>query len=263
MAIQTLFEPTLQIDKTLRSGDRGDDVTRVQEWLCFHQFNVGIDGAYGDATEQGVADFQAASGVAVSGQADPATFALLTRPMGEALGPVAVAATLGRTIAACAVQHLLQHPVEIGGQNRGPWVRLYLRGLERPKDPKLPQGFDAWCAGFATSIIDQAATSMKQAPPLGYHTNCNLLAKAAQAEKRFRRAEDVKPEQIPPGSLMLIRKSGQRDRWHHTGVVVQALAKVVRTIEGNSANNADENPSGHEVCRQLRPYGNLDFILIE
>jgi peptidoglycan hydrolase-like protein with peptidoglycan-binding domain len=143
MAIQSLFEPTLQIDKTLRPGDRGDDVTRVQEWLCFHQFNVGIDGAFGPATEQGVADFQAASGVAVTGEADPATFALLTRPMSDALRPVAAAATLGQTIAACAMQHLLLHPVEVGGQNRGPWVRLYLRGLERPKDPKLPQGFDA------------------------------------------------------------------------------------------------------------------------
>jgi hypothetical protein len=104
---------------------------------------------------------------------------------------------------------------------------------------------------------------MKTPAPLGYHTNVNLLAKAAQGEKRFRRGEDVKPEQVPPGSLMLIRKGGRRDRWHHTGVVVQALPKVVRTIEGNSANGTDENPSGHEVCRQLRPYGNLDFILIE
>jgi hypothetical protein len=166
-------------------------------------------------------------------------------------------------IAACALQHLGQHAREVGGQNRGPWVRLYLRGLERPKDPKLPQGFDAWCAGFATSIIDQAATAMHAPAPLGYHTNCNLLAKAAQKEKRFRRGGDVKPHDIPPGSLMLIRKRGQRDKWHHTGVVVNALPQVVRTIEGNSANSAEENPSGHEVCRQLRPYGNLDFIVIE
>jgi len=260
-----MFEPTLRIDKTLRHGDHGDDVTRVQEWLCFNQFNVGIDGSFGPATEQGVKDFQAANVLAVSGEVEPALFALLTRSMGEALRPLAVpaGATLGTIITACALQHLLLHPIEIGGQNRGPWVRLYLRGQERPKDPKLPQGADAWCAGFATSVIAQAASSMNVPPPLGYHTNCNLLAKAAQQAKRFRRAEETKPEQIPPGSLMLIRKRGQRDRWHHTGVVVQALPHVVRTIEGNSANNADENPSGHEVCRQLRPYGNLDFIVIE
>jgi hypothetical protein len=260
-----MFEPTLQIDNTLHRGDRGDDVTRVQEWLCFHQFNVGIDGTYGPATEQGVADFQAARRVAVTGEADPATFALLVQPMADAVRPVVVSdgASIGQTIALCALQHLLQHPLEIGGQNRGPWVRLYLRGLERPKDPKLPQGFDAWCAGFATSIVDQAASSMKCPAPIGYHTNCNLLAQEAKDEKRFRRGEDVKPEQIPPGSLMLIRKRGRRDKWHHTGVVTQALPHVLRTIEGNSANSVDENPSGHEVCRQLRPYGNLDFILIE
>jgi hypothetical protein len=260
-----MFEPTLKIEKTLRHGDRGDDVTRVQEWLCFNQFNVGIDGGFGPATEQGVKDFQAANVLAVTGEVEPALFALLTRSMAEALRPLAVpeGATLGSIITACALQHLLQHPIEIGGQNRGPWVRLYLRGEERPKDPKLPQGADAWCAGFATSIIGQAASSMKTPPPLGYHTNCNLLAKAAQQEKRFRRAEETKPNEIPPGSLMLIRTHGKRDRWHHTGVVVQALPHVVRTIEGNSANSADENPSGHEVCRQLRPYGNLDFIIID
>src|SRR5437763_8069941 len=112
MATQTLFEPTLQSEKTIRRGDRDDFVTRVQEWLCFHQFNVGIDGDFGAATEQGIADFQAASGVAVTGEADPATFALLTMPMATALRPVAPAATLGQTIADCALQHLLQHPVE-------------------------------------------------------------------------------------------------------------------------------------------------------
>jgi Putative peptidoglycan binding domain len=258
-----MHEPTLHIDNTLRRGDGGEFVTRVQEWLCFHQFNVGIDGDFGLATEQGVIDFQTANGVPATGEVDPSTFAMLTRSMAAALRPLAAAATLGQTIVACALQHLLVHPVEIGGQNRGPWVRLYLRGEERPKDPKLPQGADAWCAGFATTIIDQAASSMATPPPLGYHTNCNLLANAAKKEKRFRRGEEIKPAEIPPGSLMLIRKRGQRDRWHHTGVVAQALPHVVRTIEGNSANSTDENPSGHEVCRQLRPYGSLDFIVVE
>src|SRR5437763_13642331 len=135
-----MHEPTLQIETTLRRGDRGDVVTRVQEWLCFHQFNVGIDGDFGAATEQGVVDFQTANGVAATGEVDANIFAMLTRSMAAALRPVPAAATLGKTIVACAQQHLLQHPVEIGGQNRGPWVRLYLRGEERPKDPKLPQG---------------------------------------------------------------------------------------------------------------------------
>ena len=62
---------------------------------------------------------------------------------------------------------------------------------------------------------------------------------------------------------MLIRKSRAKDRWHHTGVVMQALDKVVRTIEGNSAYSTDDDPSGHEICRQMRSYGNLDFIVLD
>src|SRR5207244_3371040 len=81
----------------------------------------------------------------VTGEVDPETFAMLIRPMTEALRPIHApeSTKMGTMVAAYALQHLRQHAREVGGQNRGPWVRLYLHGDQRPRDRKAPQGGDA------------------------------------------------------------------------------------------------------------------------
>jgi hypothetical protein len=257
----------MHIDRTLRRGGRGEQVTLIQEWLCLHEFGVMIDGRFGQATEQAVKDFQGSTGVLpVTGEIDPQTFAMLTRPMAEALRRIEPPAgtAFGQMVAACALQHLRNHAREIGGPNRGPWVRLYLHGDQRPRTPHLPQGVDAWCAGFASTMVAQAASSLETAVPIDYHTNCTRLGQQALREGRLITGERAIRDlsRIPTGSLLLLRHAGARDRWHHTGVVTQALPKFVRTIEGNSAYSTDDNPSGHAVVRQMRSYGNLDFIVL-
>jgi hypothetical protein len=264
----TAQQPLLHIAETFRRGRRGEIVRLIQEWLCLNLCDVMIDAQYGYATEQAVRDFQGGTGVLpVTGEVDAETYAMLIRPMTEALRPIHPpdGATMGQMVAGYALQHLRQRAREVGGQNRGPWVRLYLHGNQRPRDPKLPAGFDAWCASFASTVIAQAAATLGRELPIDYHTNCNHLAEDAKARGRFVSGERVirNPKRVPTGSLMLIRKSGKKDRWHHTGVVTQPLEKVVRTIEGNSAYSTDDEPSGHEVTRQMRSYGNLDFIVLD
>ncbi len=258
----------LDLDSTLRRGRRGDSVRLVQEWLCLNEFEVMIDGQFGWATEQAVRDFQGSTGVLpVTGEVDAQTFALLTRPMGEALRRIEPprGATMGQMIAAYALQHLRNHAREVGGQNRGPWVRLYLHGDQRPRNPHLPQGVDAWCAGFVSTMVAQAAASLEVGPPVDYHTNCTRLGEEAMRSGRLipgeRAIRDL--NKIPTGSLLLLRHKGDRKKWHHTGVVTQALPKFVRTLEGNSAYATDDNPSGHAVVRQMRSYGNLDFVVVD
>jgi hypothetical protein len=260
-------DPILHIDRTLRRGGRGDNVRLVQEWLCLHEFGVMIDGQFGYATEQAVKDFQGSTGVLpVTGEVDPQTFAQLTRPMGEAMRRIdpPSGATFGQMTAAFALQHLRNHAREVGGQNRGPWVRLYLHGDQRPRDPQLPAGADAWCAGFVSTMLAQAANALETAPPLEYHTNCTRLGEEARKQGRLipgeRAIRDL--SKVPTGSLLLLRHKGSKSRWHHTGVVTQALPKFARTIEGNSAYSTDDNPSGHAVVRQMRSYGNLDFVVL-
>src|SRR4051794_41857045 len=99
---------------------------------------------------------------------------MLIRPMTEALRPIHPPddATMGQMVAAYALQHLRQRAREVGGQNRGPWVRLYLHGNQRPRDPKLPAGADAWGAGFVRTMVAPAAPTPGRGPPIAHPTNC-------------------------------------------------------------------------------------------
>ena len=80
------------------------------------------------------------------------------QPMIAALSPIAPDGPLGRLVVAYARQHLVQHPQEVGGENRGPWVRLYTQGREGEDSP--------WCAGFATFILEQACTRRRRGEPV-------------------------------------------------------------------------------------------------
>jgi peptidoglycan hydrolase-like protein with peptidoglycan-binding domain len=257
----------LELDQTLRRGRRGDSVKLVQEWLCLHHHDVMTDGIYGWATEQAVSDFQGATGVLpVTGEVDPQTFAMLIRPIGEALRHIEppTGATFGQMVAAYGLQHLRQGARAVGGPNRGPWVRLYTNGDQRPRDAKHPLP-EQWGAGFVSTLIAQAASSLETEPPLDFQTSATRLAADAKQRKRFisgdRAARDF--SRIPTGSILLLRRRDRSDEWHHAGVVTQALSKFVRTIEGNSAYSVEENPSGLEVSRQMRSYGSLDFIVLD
>jgi hypothetical protein len=111
-----------------------------------HDFLVVVDGIFGPATELAVRRFQAGAGLPPSGVVDRPTSAKLLAPMERALAPIDPAPRgFGRCTVAYARQHLEEHPREVGGQNRGPWVRLYMGGNEGTAWP--------WCAGFACSFI--------------------------------------------------------------------------------------------------------------
>ena len=254
----------LHLDTTVRRGRRNDQVRLVQEWLCLNEFEVMIDGQFGSATEQAVRDFQGSTGVLpVTGEVDPQTFAMLIRPMAEALRRIEPprGATFGQMVAAYALQHLRNGAREVGGPNRGPWVRLYMHGDQRPRTAAVA---DSWNAGFVSTMVAQAAAALEVGPPIDYHTNVNRLADEAVAAKRLLSGERAVRDigRITTGSLLLLRDGGQRNKWHHSGVVTQAQPRFVRTLEGNSAYSVDAPPSGHSVVRQMRSYGNLDFILL-
>jgi hypothetical protein len=261
-------DPTLTIDGTIRRGHKGPaDVRICQEWLCLNDHNVAIDGDFGYATEQAVRDFQSRNGtLAVTGEIDPATFAALVQQMVGALRLISLTdeqPSFSSMVATYAYQHLQQRPREVGGQNRGPWVRLYLREHQRALDPKLPQSEWAWCAGFASTLLEQASATLGRPSPLAYHWNCTGLGTAAHEKRLFVTGEEAHkdPARIPAGSLFLIRK-GQRGHYHHTGVVVHADTNHVRTIEGNTSGPEDTVPRGHEVAMHTRDYGTLDFVVL-
>jgi hypothetical protein len=159
--------------------------------------------------------------------------------------------TLGDLVVAYAKQHLAQHPIEIGGQNKGPWVRLYMKGNEGPDWP--------WCAGFVSFILKQASDTIDASLPIRTSFSCDFLALSAKEIGIFLKEPKIEDKvQITPGSIFLNRRTSTD--WVHTGVVVQAQNDFFHTIEGNT--NDEGSREGYEVCKRIRGYKKKDFIII-
>jgi peptidoglycan hydrolase-like protein with peptidoglycan-binding domain len=167
-----------QLQKPLRRGDKQGQVKLIQEWLSLHGHHVAIDGDFGPATEEAVKEFQRASGVGITGIVDGDTFGRLIAPMTAAVASLpGNGRSLGELVVAYAMQHLAQHPLEIGGQNRGPWVRLYMDGNEGQPW--------AWCAGFACFCLKRACETLRESVPVTPSFSCDTLAAAAKAKGKF------------------------------------------------------------------------------
>lgn len=239
--------------KLLKRGDRGGEVKLAQEWLTHHGIATTVDGAFGPATEACVKKFQRSAGFSTSGQVDAATGSALLAPMAAVLKPLAAGnKTLAALTVAYARQHLRQHPIEIGGENRGPWVRLYMEGEEGAQWP--------WCAGFAMFVVRQAATARGEALPLPYVFGCDHLADLAKAAGRFLRPKSAADySTIRPGYLFLVRRNDLH--WSHVGIVAAVRdAETMDTIEGNT--NDSGSPEGFEVCQRTRGIKDKDFLVI-
>ncbi|HZS36119.1 MAG TPA: peptidoglycan-binding domain-containing protein [Polyangia bacterium] len=242
----------LELAANVQRGDHGFDVKRVQEWLTLQGFGLSIDQDFGPATEAAVEQFQTWNGLDADGVVTPELFALLVAPMRAALQPIAPdGRTLGALTIAYAQQHLAEHPLEVGGDNRGPWVRLYMAGEDGP-DQK-------WCAGFACFCLEQAASSLGVTPPIEASSACTDLGRSAKAHGLFVSGADAAiATRLTPGSFLLRRTSPTE--WHHTGLVTAAAAETFTSIEGNTNDAGSSN--GYEVCLRTHGYAPYDFILI-
>jgi peptidoglycan hydrolase-like protein with peptidoglycan-binding domain len=234
----------------IRRGSRGLQVRLVQEWLCLHGIAVDIDGAFGPATEAAVRRFQEdkRSG-SVTGIVDNVTMDLLTRPLDCAQMAVVPMANVGLTVVKTAKQHLREHPREVGGKNRGPWVRAYCGGNDGKKW--------LWCAGFVCTILEQAfgAHGKELLFPRTY--SCDTIAKI-NAGRLIRPVDGSEAQRfgLRPGAIFLIRKT--ETDWTHTGICTAFHTETFETIEGNSDDEGSRE--GTEVCARIRGYRKKDFI---
>jgi len=226
--------------------DRKEHVKKVQEWLCLHGYGVAIDGILGPATGEALRKFQRYQ-LAVTGTDDKETVELLTEPLRAAQSPKCVHKSWGfsRAVAALAVWHEDLHPREVGGQNRGPWVRLYMDGVEG----------QPWCAGFVSYIIKQAAELLMIEPPIAGSVSCDTLA-----DQAFKAGLEITTQEpIPAGSIMLVERNPHH--YNHCGIVTASGEHTFETIEGNT--NDRGSPEGYEVCKRTRSYTGKDFIIWE
>jgi Putative peptidoglycan binding domain len=244
--------PEWEFDSEIGRGASGRRATLVQEWLSLHDVQVAIDGKYGPATAQAVRQFQGLRGLRPTGTVNRTTFDALLQPMTEARAEIAAQGrSLGDLMIAYAKRHLAQRPREIGGQNLGPWVRLYMRGNEGPDYP--------WCAGFACFVLQQACGCLARSAPLRPSFSCDLLATDAQKRTLFlAETKRRSPDDTPAGSFFLSRRVV--GDWVHTGLVLSAGKDTFETIEGNTNDAGDRE--GYEVCRRVRGYKGKDFIVL-
>jgi peptidoglycan hydrolase-like protein with peptidoglycan-binding domain len=242
----------LELDAPKKPGSSGQKVRLIQGWLSLHGFELVVDGGYGDATARQVRAFQTANGLPVTGIVDEATYAKLVQPMVVALSPIAPDGSLGQLVVAYARQHLVQHPQEVGGENRGPWVRLYTQGREGKDSP--------WCAGFATFVLGQACLAAGIAAPLPKTLACDEM-QACAGDRFLAQPKPSQRKRITPGSFFLRpNPPGVKPRYAHTGIVVKAESDTFKSIEGNT--NDDGSAEGFEVCARVHGYRGLDFIIV-
>ena len=124
----------LVLDKNYKKGSKGKKVRLIQEWLCLQGIHIAVDGDFGPATHDAVLQFQKRKGLKTDGIVGKKTFGSLILPMTNALKDIpADTKSLGQMVVAYGERHLKQHPREIGGQNKRPWVHLYMRGNERSR----------------------------------------------------------------------------------------------------------------------------------
>lgn len=248
-------------NKTLKRGAKGIAAQRVQEWLQYHDCRTGIDGDYGPATSVCVKDFQRNSGLRQTGNVDKKTWQALVKPMTTALADPGISSrdSAPGTIAKVAMQHVNQNPHEIGGANRGPWVRLYCNGNDGPHW--------AWCAGFVTMIMQQAYFYRGERPPIEGSVSCDTLAAQGKEKNLFVKESRLTGNQVKwddfQGACLFLRRRTSTD-WTHTGIATTAGGKgnslVFHTIEGNT--NDEGVREGFEACQRTRSVSgtHYDFV---
>ena len=149
----------LTFEGPVKRKQRGRKAKQIQEWLCLNGIQIAIDSDFGQVTETAVAQFQGKKRLTKTGVVDAETFYKLVEPLLKALKPIPPGnKTLNQLVTAYARQHLARHPREIGGENCGPWVRLYMEGHDGKEW--------LWCAGFVCFILRQAAGQLNVPLPL-------------------------------------------------------------------------------------------------
>jgi len=247
----------LTFDKEYKCGDIGGKVKIIQEWLSFQGPGLLIDGDFGPNTEKAVIKFQESKNLNKDGIVNEETFLELVKPALRTLTPIEFSPnSFSELVTMYANQHLMEHPVEIGGNNKGPWVRMYMSGNEGSAW--------AWCAGFATFIIKQAADYAGLEMPFKRTFSCDTLAAYGMEKDLFIPGSDIingniDYSDIPASSVFLVRRTD--GDWTHTGLAIKFDAAGVETIEGNT--NDEGSREGYEVCNRFRGYKSLDFIKVE
>jgi hypothetical protein len=149
----------------------------------------------------------------------------------------------GRKALEAALSEMNKGAKEIGGNNKGPWVKKYLNNL-------APEG-SSWCAGFVSWCFFQHSDGI----PFRYSVG------ARDIRNQFKNKGwlyDVTPGNQPQPGDIVVWWRGQKESWKgHIGLVHHATdGGILYTIEGNKGNfPAPVSPFDYVLGRMDRLLG--------
>ena len=114
---------------------------------------------------------------------------------------------------------------ELGGNNRGRWVRKYLAGAG------LEEGLP-WCASFVCWCYREAADVLGTPRPFAYQPSARRLYTAC-------RKKGWRVETPQPGDLVFWTRGPVNKGLGHVGFVEYAHDGLIQTIEGNRTSRVE------------------------
>jgi hypothetical protein len=226
---------------TLKLGDHGPDVTLVQQLLNGRGQPTPVNGFFDQETLAAAMDFQQQNldpeghPLAVDGQVGPLTRWSLTHPKAPAAvlravdfsvmpPPASGGSAKGRAALEVARGELSQGAGEVGGDNRGPFVKKFLAPAG------LSEG-QPWCAAFVSWCFFHAAGDQKPAMPFAYQAGARRLLRAFKAAGW---AHGPGEGYVPvPGDLAFWWRERPDGSLGHVGFVYEVKDGIVYTVEGN------------------------------
>jgi hypothetical protein len=222
----------------LSFGSSGPEVRKLQKLLNQHGFSLDVDGDYGAKTRNAVRAFQSQNldqhgqPLVVDGRVGPLTWWSLTheKPLIETVSAVdftklppasSGGSPCGRAALKIAIAELNAGAGEIGGNNKGKWVRKYLNGI-------APEG-SSWCAGFTSWCYSQ----IPQGIPFTYSVGARDILR--QFKERGWDAPPNTGYAPEPGDIVVWWRV-RADGWQgHVGLVHSLKDGMLYTIEGNKS----------------------------
>ena len=228
--------------KLLKKGDQGAEVQEVQTLLMEKGYliNEEISGVFDNETLRAVRLFQAQNldqhgqPLTVDGKIGELTWFSLHNPKPiiqphsavdfMQMPPASLGGSArGRAALAVAIGELKAGAGEVGGNNRGRFVKKYLHGLVSEGNP--------WCAGFVSFCFSQNAPGM----PFAYTVGARDVLRQFKGKGW---AQPPSSDYVPvPGDVVVWWRESLPSGKGHVGLVHQLSNGFLYTIEGNKSPN--------------------------
>lgn len=228
----------------IRKGDAGALVRELQTVLDDLGYATAATGIFDLQTEKAVKAFQSnhldkhQQPLTVDGVVGPLTWWALRNPRAQVTeGPIDYSTLppeepgqsgLGRKALAYAINELKAGAGEVGGNNRGPWVKKYLepgRGVEG----------NSWCAAFVSWCYLQAVDGHMHQMPFTYSIGARDIYN--QMRNKGWSFDNLGARQPTPGDIVCWWRESPSSWKGHIGLVHHCKDGFLYTVEGNRAAN--------------------------